>query len=61
MKFPNARTVTYSTSSGTDVKSTSMLKGEAKKSAVENDKNSTTEWNPTGRVSGPFGGEAKPN
>lgn len=54
----NMRNTTFSTSSGTDVKSTSQLKGEAKKSKVENEKNSTTqEYFGKGAGSGPWGGE----
>lgn len=50
---------TFTTSSGTNVKNTSMLKGEAKRSSVENEKNSTTEYVTPSKVSGPFGGKAK--
>lgn len=58
VRSKNHRNATYSTSSGTNVRNTQQLKGEAKKSAVENEKNSTTqEYFGKGAGSGPWGGE----
>lgn len=54
----NLRTMVVTTSSGSDVKSTAQLKGEAKESAAFKEKNSTTEYVSSGsKGEGPWGGE----
>jgi len=54
----NLRTASFTTSSGTDVKSTMQLKGEAKESAAFKEKNTTTEYTSNkGKGEGPWGGE----
>jgi len=53
----NLRTASFTTSSGTDVKSTMQLKGEAKESAAFKEKNTTTEYVSKGaKGEGPWGG-----
>jgi len=46
MQTKNLRTLSVTTGSGTDVKSTSMLKGEAKESSVMKETNSLKEFEP---------------
>lgn len=59
MADKNIRTMTVSTDSGKDVKSTNQLKGEAKESAAFKETNKTTEYSSgsSGKGSGPWGGE----
>lgn len=52
----DAYTGKVTTSSGKDVKSTDMLKGEAKESKAFNEKNVTTVYTTGATVKGPFGG-----
>jgi hypothetical protein len=50
--------MSVTTSSGSDVKNTSQLKGEAKESAAFKEKNQTTEYvSNKGKGEGPWGGE----
>lgn len=55
----NLRNMVVTTSSGKDVKQTSMLKGEAKVSSAERESNETKEYSSgaSGKGSGPWGGE----
>jgi len=55
----NINNKTFTTSSGTDVKQTKMLKGEGKEQADFNSKNETKEYiAPDPPTSGPLGGKA---
>ncbi len=58
-KNSNLRDMTISTSTPKDVKSTSMLSGEAKKTKAEGESNSTTQYTVAGCGSSDLGGMNK--
>ncbi len=59
MKTPNIRDMSITTGSGTDVKNTSQLKGEAQKTPAEKESNVTKQYETAGGVGkGSLGGKA---
>jgi len=63
MQAKNLRNLSITTGSGTDVKQTSMLKGEAKESPVMKETNSLKEFEPGScpKGAGPLGGNNSSN
>lgn len=55
-KMPNLRTMKVDSGSGKDVRDTSQLKGEAKKTSAEGAKNETTQYTTGSTSMGSLGG-----